>query len=266
MTNLTPRPKATGQGVSEDLGRGRGKVRPLLLPGPRLRVEKTRGTTTPSPAGPRPLGHPPRRDLSVPDSGPGARQQQPGEEVWRGGCSPPSWAPPRRRPAGTEPELSGTPPAARMPRAVVAVGRRGLPVARNPTKSTSPWRSAYRASRRGPGARWGPWELRPPAEPLRVRELSLRTAPRASVSPGGLASPRRGAPLARAARPRPQTAPRPDGPAPVAPAAPSRLCAPLRSLQGKLLLDSTLTRFRQLSEEIVLDPKSVSSPHGECEE
>lgn len=96
MTNLTPRPKATGHEVSEDLGRGRGrgKVRPLLFPRPWLRVEIIRGTTTPSPAGRRPLGHSPHRDLSVPDSGPGP---QPGEEVWRGGCSPPSWAPPRAR-------------------------------------------------------------------------------------------------------------------------------------------------------------------------
>lgn len=220
MTNLTPRPKATGHEVSEDLGRGRGrgKVRPLLFPGPWLRVEIIRGPTTPSPAGPRPLAHPPHRDLSVPDSGPGARQQQPREEVRRGGCSPPSWAPPR---AGIpQPQRRGARARSRargcrqqswlcdgedslwpeIPQSLLGRGALlTVRAARNPEPGGDPGSCARPRSRYKSGS-------------------SASSPHRARASPlGGWASPRRGAPLARAARPRPQTAPRPDGPAPVAP-------------------------------------------------
>lgn len=220
MTNLTPRPKATGHEVSEDLGsgRGRGKFRPLLFPGPWLRVEIIRGSTTPSPAGPRPRGHCPHRDLPAqgsvgPGLGPRARQQQPGEAVWRGGRSPPSWAPPR---AGIRQAQSGSP------------GSRGCGTERTSCGHKShkvylAGRSAYRASRQEPGARWVPWALRPPADPLQVGELSLLTAPRASVSPRrlGLPAPRR--PIGSGSQ-----APPPDGSAPGRP----RPCRPHRPFQA----------------------------------
>lgn len=224
MTNLTPRPKATGHEVSEDLGRGRGKVRPLLFPWPWLRVEIIRGSTTPSPAGPRPRGHCPHRDLSVPDSGPGARQQQPGEAVWRGGRSPPSWAPPRAgipqaqsRSSRARSRARGCPQQSwlwdgedslwpQIPQSLLGRGALlTVRAARSPEPGGYPGRCA---------------RLR-----IRYKSGSSASSPhRARASPlGGLASPRRGAPLARAARPRPQTAPPPHGSAPVALTAPSRL-------------------------------------------
>lgn len=67
--------------------------------------------------------------------------------------------------------------------------------------------SAYRASHQESRAGWVPMPRRPPADPLGSGN-STSAPHRALASPlGRPASPRRSAPLARAARPRPQEAP-----------------------------------------------------------
>ena len=160
MTNLTPSPRPTGPEGSEDLGRAH--VRPGA-PGP--------------PA--FPARRPVRRRVGP---GPGCGS------LWRE-----SGAAARRLPPGpsARPHPTGTGPARRgrgrhrQPR-LRGRGRGrggGLPASGNPTKSTSRRRSPYRASRQETRARGVPRPRRPPADTLRVRELSLRTRPRSSVSP-----------------------------------------------------------------------------------
>lgn len=169
VTNLTPCPRPTGPEGSEDLRRA--EVRP--------------GASVPRPR------HFPR--------GPVRRRVGPGPgwgSLWRE-----RGAAARRLPPGpsARPHLAGTGPARRgrgrargrhqQPR-LRGRGREGAPSFRKPHKVY--FAAALRLPCEPPGNRrpgrgaWGgglpqPW--RPPADALRVRELSLRTRPRSSVSP-----------------------------------------------------------------------------------